>query len=185
MKSGTADPLQVSLSPVSYALIMRPLLVIGLALLAGCNTSIYTKDGVTDGDTFYLAPRAYSDDDPVLQSWVAYSLIKSTCQLELGGDNPARNSDYGCELTARQHLLDTWLEQRSAHPAAADGYLDTLLRVRDAGYLDEYTVYHFGRRHWQVPAEVRVTGFRRWQRQHLPGHRPQTRLVGSWNYRPW
>lgn len=162
---------------------MRFLLVIGLALLAGCNTSIYTKDGVTDGDTFYLAPRAYSDDDPALQSWVAYSLIKSTCQLELGGDNPARNSDYGCEFTARQHLVDTWLEQRAAHPGAADDYLDALLRVREAGYLDEYTVYHFGRRHWQVPAEVRVADFRRWQRRHLPRHRPQTRLVGSWNYR--
>lgn len=162
---------------------MRPLLVISLLVLAGCNTSVYTRDGVTDGDTFYLAPRAYGDDDPVLQSWVAYSLIRSTCQLELGGDNPARNSDYGCEFTARRHLVDTWLEQRAAHPGAADDYLDALLKVRDAGHLDEYTVHYFGRRSWQVPAEVRVAEFRRWQRSHMPGHRPRTRLIGSWNYR--
>ena len=37
-------------------------------------------------------------------------------KLELGGDNPARNSDYGCEFTARRHLLDAWERQRAEHP---------------------------------------------------------------------
>ena len=154
-----------------------------LLALGACNTSIYTRDGVTDGDTFFLAPHAYSNDDPVLQSWVAYSLMKSTCQLELGGHNPARNSDYGCEFTARRHLLDAWERQRAEHPAASDRYLDTLLAVRDAGFLDEYTVRYFGRDHWQVPAEVRLGEFREWQHEHLRRHRPQTRIIGSWNYR--
>lgn len=184
MKSRFVDLLQVSLIRVKYASAMRFLLISGLLVLAACNHSVYTSDGVTDGDTFYLAPRAWSDDDPALQSWVAYSLIRSACQLELGGDNPARNSDYGCELTARRHLLDAWETQRASHPGARDDYLDTLLRVRDAGYLDEYTVYYFGRRHWQVPAEVRLDEYRRWARRHLGRHRPATRLIGSWNYRP-
>jgi hypothetical protein len=157
---------------------------LGALAVAGCNHSVYTKDGVTDGDTFYLAPRAWGDDDPVLQSWVSYSLVRSACQLELGGENPARNSDYGCEFTARQHLLETWETQCVEHPAAADAYLDALLRVRDAGYLDEYTVHHFGRRHWQVPAEVRLDEYHRWARRQLERHRPETRLIGSWNYRP-
>ncbi len=163
---------------------MRFLAFLTLAALAGCNGSIYTSGGVTDGDTFYLAPRAWSDDDPVLQSWVAYSLSKSTCQLETGGANPARNSSYGCEFTARGHLADTWEEQRAEHVAATDAYLDDLLRVREAGYLDEYTVFFFGQPHWQVPGEVRVDEFRRWKSKHLRGHRPRTRLIGSWNYRP-
>lgn len=163
---------------------MRILAFLALAALAGCNSSIYARDGVTDGDTFYLAPRAWSDDDPILQSWVAYSLSKSTCLLEIGGDNPARNSSYGCEFTARSHLLETWEEQRAEHVAATDPYLDALLRVREAGYLDEYVVHYFGRRHWQVPAEVRVDEFRRWQQANLRRHRPRTQLVGSWNYLP-
>ena len=163
---------------------MRFLSILSLLALTGCNTSIYTSDGVTDGDTFYLAPRAWADDDPVLQSWVAYSLVRSACQLELGGDNPARNSDYGCEFTARQHLLDTWEVQRAEHDGAVDPYLDALLRVRDAGFLDEYTVHYFGRSDWLVPAEVRVGDFRRWQRDNLPRHKPQMRIIGSWNYRP-
>ena len=183
MMSLSATLLQVSLSAVTYAVAMRTL-VFGLLLaLTACNTTIYTKDGVTDGDTFYLAPHAWADDDPVLQSWVAYSLVRSACQLELGGDNPARNHDYGCEYTARRHLVDTWEEHRAEHPDVTDAYLDSLLLVRDAGYLDEYTVRFFGRDGWQVPAEVRVDDFRRWQAHHLEDHRPQTRLIGSWNYR--
>ncbi len=162
---------------------MRFTALFGLLLLAACNSEIYTRDGVTDGDSFYLAPRAYEDDDPALQSWVAYSLMKSTCQLEIGGTNPARVSDYGCEFTARRHLVETWDEQRSRHPGASDPYLDELLAVREAGYLDEYTVRYFGKKHWQVPGEVRVADFRHWQRRHLRGHRPQTRIIGSWGYR--
>ena len=162
---------------------MRILLLTGLLALTACNTSVYTKDGVTDGDTFYLAPRAWADDDPALQSWVAYSLVKSACQLEVGGYNPARNNEYGCELTAREHLLDTWEAQREEHADAADPYLDALREVRRAGFLDEYTVHYFGEPGWLVPAEVRVDDFRRWQRGNLERHRPQTRLIGSWNYR--
>ncbi len=153
-----------------------------LLLLAACNSEIYTHDGVTDGDSFYLAPQAFADDDPVLQSWVAYSLMRSTCQLDIGGPIPARVSDYGCEFTARQHLIDAWQEQREEHGDIADPYLDDLVAVRDAGFLDEYTVRYFGRREWQVPVEVRVHEFRRWRRENLRHHKPQTRIIGSWGY---
>ena len=185
MKSAFANRVQFSLMRVKYAGAMRYLTLLALLALLPLVASggeIYTRDGVTDGDTFYLAPRAWADDDPVLQSWVAYSLMKSTCQLEMGGDNPARNSGYGCEFTARQHLLDAWEKQRAEHDSAADPYLDELVRVRVAGFLDEYTVHYFGRQHWQVPAEVNVDEFLRWQRRNLRRHNPQTRIIGSWNY---
>ena len=184
MKSWFANLLQLSLMEFTYPANMRILVLMTLLPLTALGGEIYTRDGVTDGDTFYLAPHAHSDDDPVLQSWVAYSLMKSACQLELGGDNPARNSSYGCEFTARLHLLDAWETQRSEHADTEDPYLDALLQVRKAGFLDEYTVHYFGREHWQVPAEVRVDEFRRWQRKHLRRHQPQTRIIGSWNYRP-
>jgi len=80
--------------------------------LTGCSGEIYVRDGVTDGDTFYLAERALSDDDPVLQSWVSYSLARSTCQLRIGGENPARANSFDCELTARRLMLETWQEKR-------------------------------------------------------------------------
>jgi len=161
---------------------MRYLLLISLLLLHGCNNEIYVRDGVTDGDTFYLAPVASVDTNPVLQSWVAYSLTKSVCQLELGGDNPARQSSYDCELRARTVLADTWAEYRADDPALADVYLDTLVAVRDAGFLGGYTARFFGRRDWQIPDDADVNAFDEWRRQHLRRHRPQTRIVGYWGY---
>lgn len=162
---------------------MLRLIVISSALfLTACNNEIYVRDGVTDGDTFYLAPQAMMDDDPVLQSWASYSLTKSTCQLQIGGQNPARASSYGCELTARRHLLDTWHEQRAEYPGITDDYLDSLAMVRDAGFLDEYVVYYFRSATWSIPAEVNVSEFRRWQKRYLDGHRAKTRVIGSWNY---
>lgn len=161
---------------------LRVTIFTALVLLAGCNHSIYLRDGVTDGDTFHLAPRALVDDDPVLQSWVSYSLMRSTCQLQIDAANPARASSYGCEFSARQNLLDTWEEQKLEHAGVADPYLDSLLEVRNAGFLDEYTVIYFSRKHWQVPVEVDTRTFVKWRRTHLPQHKPETRWIGFWSY---
>jgi hypothetical protein len=144
--------------------------LVGLSIMltiAGCNGEIYLRDGVTDGDTFYLAERAMSDADPALQSWVSYSLGRSVCQLQIGGDNPA----------------DTWLEQQAENPELRDAYLDELSGVQTAGYLDEYVARNFGKRHWRLPDDLDVAAFKKWRRSNLPGHKPQTRIIGSWNYK--
>ena len=150
-----------------------------LALLAGCSGEIYLRDGVTDGDTFYLAERALTDDEPVLQSWVSYSLTLSACKLAIGGDNPARASSFECEMMARNHLLDTWQE---LSPAGGDSYLEELNDVREAGWLPEYVAGYFAHKDWRLPADLDRDGFRGYLRRHHPRHRPQTRIVGSWNY---
>jgi hypothetical protein len=150
--------------------------------VAGCSSEVYVRDGVTDGDTFYLAERALADNDPVLQSWVGYSLSRSTCQLQMGGENPARANSYECELKARRLLVDTWFEMRADDPAVADTYLDDLAAVAANGYLDAYVAHYYRKRDWQIPAHVRTTGFEKWARREIPGHRPQTRIIGSWNY---
>ena len=153
-----------------------------LLLLAGCSGEIYVRDHVTDGDTFYLAPQAFVDNDPVLQSWVAYTLMLSACQLDIGGENPARVSDYGCEFSARMLLLDTWERRMAKNPEIHDDYLETLTAIREAGFLDEYTVHYYGDDVWQVPIEVDVDEFVAWKRENLGRHRPEKRIIGSWNY---
>lgn len=161
----------------------RHLWLITLVLAAGCNSGIYLRDGVTDGDTFYLAPVAMADSDPALQSWVAYSLMRSVCQLEAPGDNPARYSSYDCELRARIALVDAWAEHRVENPAISDDYLDQLHAVQQAGYLGAYTAYFLRRKNWQLPDEVDADAFRTWRRLHLRRHRPQTRIIGYWDYK--
>lgn len=150
--------------------------------LCACSGEIYVRDGVTDGDTFYLAERALVDEDPVLQSWVSYSLTKSACQLQIGGDNPARASSFECELMARRLLLQTWSEKTARSAAVSDRYLDELDSVQSAGYLGEYVAQHHRKRHWKIPPDVQMTLYRRWARAELPDHEPETRIIGSWNY---
>lgn len=156
--------------------------MVGMLLLAGCSGEIYLRDGVTDGDTFYLAERAMADDDPAYQSWVRYSLAKSACQLQIGGNNPARANAFECELDARRLLVSAWQEKQSLDPAITDPYLDDLQRVQEAGFLDEYVVQHFATRNWTVPGDLDTREYRHWSRRQLPGHKTETRITGSWNY---
>ena len=162
---------------------MRFIALFLLLPLIASGSEIYTRDGVTDGDTFYLAPSAMTNDDPAHQSWVTYSLMKSTCQLEIGGDNPARASSFECEFKSRSHLVGSWQEKHQQNQKITDDYLDALSRVRDAGFLAEYTVHFFGKKHWEPPDGLRIDEFRAWRKKHLRGHRPETRIIGSWNYR--
>ena len=167
---------------VTYAANMRFLVLIMFFPLVASGSGIYTRDGVTDGDIFYLAPGAFGNDDPAYQSWVTYSLMKSTCQLQIGGENPARASSFDCEFRARSHLVNTWQEQYQQNQGIADDYLDVLTAVQEAGFLGEYTARFFGKKHWQLPEGLRVAEFKVWRKENLRRHRPQTRIIGSWNY---
>ncbi|MEM8984690.1 MAG: hypothetical protein AAGC71_16890 [Pseudomonadota bacterium] len=151
--------------------------------LGACDRRIYVVDGVTDGDTFYLAEYAYFDDDPALQAWMAYSLDLAACQLLIGGPNPARNSSFACELSARESLVDEWRDQVANDGTAEDPYLDALLDVEEADWLPEYVAVELGRRGWVVPEDLKIDGYRDWREGNLTGHRVERRLIGSWNFR--
>ncbi len=183
MKCSIANLLQLSLMDVTYPSPMRFLLLFLLMPLVAAAGNIYTRDGVTDGDTFYLAPSAFANDDPAFQSWVAYSLMKSACQLEIGGDNPARATSFDCEYKARKVLVDTWDEKKQLNAELADDYLDDLSAVRYSGFLAEYTTSYFGKKSWALPDGLRVKEFKAWRKQNLKGHQPKTRIIGSWNYK--
>jgi len=179
----TENWIQVSLIHVTYAARMRICLILLLIPALAGGSEIYARDGVTDGDTFYLAPGAFSNDDPAYQSWVAYSLMRSTCQLKIGGENPARASSFDCELTARRHLINAWEERRAQDPTIRDHYLDALGEVHATGFLGEYVHHYLGKKHWTLPDGLRADEFRGWRKGALRGHRVKTRIIGSWNYK--
>lgn len=156
---------------------------IALCVLVACDGRIYTRDGVTDGDTFYLAETAYSSPDPELLAWVAYSLDLTACQLQIGGENPARNSSFDCEYGARLTLAEDWGERRIQNPLVVSRYLDELLSIQTAGFLREYVADTFKRRQWKIPKDLNRKAYRRWKNARLQGHKPETRLIGSWNFR--
>ena len=142
------------------------------------------RDGVTDGDVFSVQPAAAVSDDPATQSWIRYSLARSVCQLEADVPNPARASSYRCELTARRQLVDAWQMHTRSDTNLRDTYLDDLHVVFTRGFLEEYVAHHFKRRSWTVPSTLRMGEYHTWRREALRGHRPVTRIVGSWSFRP-
>ena len=160
-------------------------LIITLITLAGCSSEIYLRDGVTDGDRFSVTPAAIMDPDPVTQSWIRYSLSRSVCQLSLDTENPARATSFDCEVTARRQLAEAWSEKTTLMTELSDRYLDDLVAVEEAGYLEEYVVDSFGEREWQLPESLEMDAYHRWQRADLRSHRPETRIVGYWSYRAY
>ncbi len=158
------------------------LAVVAAMSLAGCRGDVYLRDGVVDGDTFYIPPQAAIDPDPVVQAWIRYSLARSLCQLELADENPARATSFDCEHRGREQLVGAWIEYTSADDALADEYLDDLRFVYRSDLLPEYVAANFARRSWSLPADLEMRRFRDWQRRELRGHRPTTRLIGNWVY---
>ncbi|MEO0574692.1 MAG: hypothetical protein AAF004_04450 [Pseudomonadota bacterium] len=156
--------------------------------LTACDRRIYVRDGVTDGDRFSLPFLIETDNNPVTGSWIAYSLDRSFCQLEHGGDNPARYSSFDCELSARDALVTRWSEIGGvAVDEASDAdaaYLDALTRVNNAGFLPEYTWHYLKRRNWRRPDTLRLDAFDGWRRDALSRHKAQTKIIGSWGFVP-
>ncbi|MEN7343893.1 MAG: hypothetical protein AAAFM81_13165 [Pseudomonadota bacterium] len=169
---------------------IRPFsLIAAILLIIGCDTRVYVKEGVTDGNRFSLPAMVELSPDPVVQSWVAYSLAKSVCQLEMGGENPARNNSFACELSSREVLVDRWSDYGSVDTGERSDdaqYLDQLAEASDAGFLDEYVWQFMAQRDWTQPASLELEAFKRW-RQEQPTwrrHRAVTRIIGSWGYPP-
>lgn len=153
-----------------------------LALNTACDTNVYLRDGLTDGDVYFLPATAHLSTDPALHSWVTYSLGESTCKLGVGGDNPARNSSFECEVSARHLLVQSWSQQVQDRPQLQDRYLDELTQIEQAGFLREYVWDNFRERSWQRPDDLRSQEFREWKLGNLDNHRPYTRRIGWWAY---
>lgn len=161
-------------------------LVIGAVLtLSGCDTQVFVKNGVTDGNSFSVPPEAMQSKDPIIHSWIAYSLARSTCQIAIGGDNPARVHSFECELRSRKILVQAWQKHKAnvdVSAAATDVYLDDLSGVSDDGYLYEYVWTYLRRDDWPTPGRLQLADFKRWKQSALAQHKPQTRIIGSWSY---
>ena len=108
------------------------------------------------------------------EAWAAYGVM-----LLYAASQPSamRLDDYGIELAARTLLANFW-NDRPAEERARDAYLQALVAVEQAGYLDEYVVVNLARPGWTIPAEalarLDLAGFAAWQREHLAEHRVET-----------
>ena len=158
-----------------------PAALLGLALVTGA-CGVYTLGGPGHGKDFVVPPGALTSPDPVVKSWAAYSLARSTCQLSRDAERPSHFDSFECELRPREVLVERW-RTRSAdeNPDSAGArYLARLVEVDDAGFLAEYVWFHLRRSGWNRADFLRLEAFEPWRKRHLAGHRPQTRIIGWW-----
>jgi tetratricopeptide (TPR) repeat protein len=120
-----------------------------------------------------LDPSVERLDGQISAAWALYGATK----LGLIARSEAGGEDYAIELAARDALGAFW-EQRPAEGRARDLYLDTLLEVRRAGYLEEYVLATLARPGWTIPSEtlaaLEIPAFTEWSKRKLVGHRIET-----------
>jgi tetratricopeptide (TPR) repeat protein len=110
----------------------------------------------------------------IIALWGSYGLALATAAEKLGHD------DFAAELEARTFLADAWKKGR-ATTNARDPYLETLVDVRDAGFMPEYVLAFLTREGWTIPGDALVSldidGFTAWAATHLEkSHEAVTRV---------
>lgn len=151
-------------------------------LLVGCGgVQVYNFGGEGRGQSFHVPAKAAMNESAVVQSWIAYSLSRSACKLEMGGAVPSANESFECELRPRRVLARRWAERIDSPDT--DAYLDEMAEVASQGLLAEYVWHYFGRREWERPRDLEMDRFEAFRRAELGWHRPRTRLIGYWTQR--
>jgi tetratricopeptide (TPR) repeat protein len=150
------------------------------ALASGCaHTAAPPPAGLPSGapDTGGDGDGAVSTDigpPEIIALWESYGLAFAAAAQRLGHD------DFAVELAARAALADGWKKER-ATTTARDPYLDTLLAVREAGFLPEYVLAFLTREGWTISGDdlqkLNVDGFLGWAAGHLDkSHEAVTRV---------
>ncbi|MGM0574352.1 MAG: hypothetical protein ACQEXJ_01280 [Myxococcota bacterium] len=157
----------------------RSVLMLAVALLVGCahagRGKPTTLDELREDPKFLVHPDLAEEPEPVAKAWAAYAVGRLVGRHSLEEEATA-SLPYLEEWLARRALARSWKQQREAGEADAEPYLDALVEVLDAGFLEAYTVFFFASPGWTVPSAQRIEleGFLRWAREHLQPHEPKT-----------
>jgi len=106
------------------------------------------------------------------EAWLIYAFFSTLLDSE-----PGKPAGFPREAFARQRLAESWQKERPG--VGHDAYLDKLVEVAEAGFVDEYTLAYLAAPGWWVPPRVlgrlRWQEFGAWQAAHLADHRVETR----------
>jgi len=125
-----------------------------------------------------VGPEAVAQGGQALAAWILYGATRAKLfEARLGRFHNQSGDDYALELGARAAMAGFWSEQR-ARADRPNAYLDLLVDLQQAGFLDEYVLAFFARPGWTVPGQALATfdlgGFTSWRGKRLDGHQPVT-----------
>jgi tetratricopeptide (TPR) repeat protein len=115
------------------------------------------------------------DEPQVMEAWLRYAAtrMKTYNDLAAAGRHNKAVEDYEIELAARRMLASFWSSQQARGTAVANAYLDKLVEIDKAGFLEEYVLYFFVQPGWTVSAAslalIELEAFAAWGNANLGG----------------
>lgn len=113
----------------------------------------------------------------IAAAWYAYALSHANWISEHYKDkDPAKDYKLAFEeeLLCRGNLVQVWYELKEKTPDLKDIYLDEMVTVRDAGFLEEYIWTYHSDEGWPLPENLQLEEFDAWMAENLPEHHPET-----------
>lgn len=106
------------------------------------------------------------------QGWILYAFSH-----DLFDSQPGKPAGFWREAAGRRSLAESWQKERPG--VGHDPYLDKLVEVAEAGFIEEYSLAYLARPGWwispQVLARLRWDAFIAWRSVHLVDHKVETR----------
>jgi len=115
----------------------------------------------------------------VAAAWIGYAAARAEWVQENLSREDFKEMGYKRsfdeELSARKSLLEIWMELTESKSGLSDQYLDELVMVRKAGFLEEYVWQLLRSPDWTTkPDNLELKGFSNWLADKLPNHEVQT-----------
>ena len=164
--------------------------VLALYILFSCGTVCAQSEDVSDlldkfrvvlDESLMASESGVPHSSEYAAAWLLYATARITAYVELEERQPGANlaaDDYEIELFARKALTDFWFESRQGSNASPDPYLDTLVEIDRAGFLEEYVIGTFAKPGWTISAGdlAKIDGveFSAWAQTELKGFATQT-----------
>jgi hypothetical protein len=116
-------------------------------------------------------------DSAVSAAWLSYALSHVNWVKDNYVDKDPV-TDYKLtfdeELLCRNNMVQVWFEIQEKTPGLKDSYLDEMLLVRNAGFLDEYVWTYHSQEGWPLPKDLQLEEFNVWLDENLNQHQPTT-----------
>jgi hypothetical protein len=108
--------------------------------------------------------------------WVSYTLARASCEKSKGG-----GSYFFCEVLGRDMLVSGWVTAKAKNPDATDKYLETLLAVKEAGFMKEYVWVYLKQPSWNdATPPANIDAFKKWASLNLIAHVVETHVLGEY-----
>jgi tetratricopeptide (TPR) repeat protein len=158
--------------------------VVVLMVVLTVATPAIAKKSKPAKDSFHIMidPKAMGDESaPDGALWAVYAgarMMVLTARVEAeekSGQKSFNDSgdDFEIELAGRQAMVESFAELKIDPDKPSNAYFVTLVKIANAGFLDEYVLAAFARPGWTIPASYvsafNLPGFYAWLKQNPIG----------------